>query len=71
MSRDFTPREKLMEEEGLKTTPNKLIHIGNPIQFDTDLFQKQLDKLMLAAYDNSESITGMVREMVPTYKERG
>ena len=63
--------EKLMEEEGLKTTPNKLIHIGNPIQFDTDLFQKQLDKLMLAAYDNSESITGMVREMVPTYKERG
>ena len=63
--------EKLMEEEGLKTTPNKLIHIGNPIQFDTDLFQKQLDKLMLAAYENSEAITEMVREMVPTYKERG
>ena len=63
--------EKLMEEEGLKTTPNKLIHIGNPIQFDTDLFQKQLDKLMLAAYENSETITEMVREMVPTYKERG
>ncbi len=63
--------EKLMEEEGLKTTPNKLIHIGNPIQFDTDLFQKQLDELMLAAYENSEAITDKVREMVPTYKERG
>lgn len=63
--------EKLMEEEGLKTTPNKLIHIGNPIQFDTDLFQKQLDQLMLAAYENSETITEMVRKMVPTYKERG
>ena len=60
--------EKLMEEEGLKTTPNKLIHIGNPIKFDTDLFQKQLDELMLAAYENSESVTDMVKEMVPTYK---
>ncbi len=67
--------EKLMEEEGLKTTPNKLIHIGNPIQFDTDLFQSQLNKLMLAAYENSETITEKVKEMVPTYKagnqERG
>lgn len=63
--------EKLMEEEGLKTTPNKLIHIGNPIQFDSDLFRKQLDELMLAAYENSETITEKVREMVPTYKERG
>ena len=60
--------EKLMEEEGMKTTPNKLIHIGNPIQFDTDLFQKQLGELMLAAYENTEKITDMVKEMVPTYK---
>ncbi len=67
--------EKLMEEEGLKTTPNKLIHIGNPIHFDTDLFQSQLNELMLAAYENSETITEKVKEMVPTYKagnkERG
>ena len=28
--------EKLMSEEGLKTTPNHLIHIGSPIPFDTD-----------------------------------
>lgn len=60
--------EKLMEEEGLQTTPNKLIHIGNPVQFDTDLFQKQLDELMRAAYENSPEITAMVRKMVPTYK---
>lgn len=62
--------EKLMEEEGLKTTPNKLIHIGNPIEFDTDLFQKQLDELMLAAYENNSDITEMVKEMVPTYKAK-
>lgn len=60
--------EKLMEEEGMRTTPNKLIHIGNPIQFDTDLFQKQLDELMLSAYENDENIAELVKEMVPTYK---
>ncbi len=62
--------EKLMEEEGLQTTPNKLIHIGNPIEFDTDLFQKQLDELMLAAYKNSDNVAEMVKEMVPTYKTK-
>ena len=60
--------EKLMEEEGMKTTPNKLIHIGNPIQFDTELFQKQIDELMLSAYENNESIAELVKKMVPTYK---
>ena len=60
--------EKLMEEEGLKTTPNKLIHIGNPIMFDTDAFQKELEELMLAAYENSDSVAELVQKMVPTYK---
>ncbi len=60
--------EKLMEEEGLQRTPNKLIHIGTPIQFDTDLFQKQLDELMQAAYENNPEITEKVKEMVPTYR---
>lgn len=60
--------EKLMEEEGLKTTQNKLIHIGTPIKFDTDLFQRQLDELMLAAYENTDAISDKVKEMVPTFK---
>ncbi|MBQ3006137.1 MAG: polysaccharide biosynthesis protein [Clostridia bacterium] len=60
--------EKLMEEEGLQTTPNKLIHIGNPIQFDIDLFHRQLEELMLSAYENRCDINEKVREMVPTYK---
>ena len=34
--------EKLMSEEGLRTTPNQLIHIGSPIRFDTDVFLRQL-----------------------------
>ena len=61
--------EKLMEEEGLKTTPNKLIHIGCPIPFDVDGFYGQLGSLMTAAYANDENIRKYVREMVSTYKE--
>ena len=34
--------EKLMAEEGLRTTDNQLIHIGCPIPFDADLFLEQL-----------------------------
>ena len=59
--------EKLMDEEGMEKTPNSLIHIGSPIPFDTDKFLVDLEKLMLAAYDNDSDIASMVAEMVPTY----
>lgn len=59
--------EKLMAEEGLKRTPNKLIHIGNPIPFDTVEFRAQLEELMTAAYDNDDDIRTIVEKMVPTY----
>ena len=60
--------EKLMSEEGLKTTPNKLIHIGSPIPFDTDEFLSQLQLLMNAAYDGREDdIRSLVTKVVPTY----
>ena len=59
--------EKLMAEEGLKRTPNKLIHIGNPIPFDTAEFRAQLEELMTAAYDNDDDIRAIVEKMVPTY----
>ena len=59
--------EKLMAEEGLKRTPNKLIHIGNPIPFDTAEFRAQLEDLMTAAYDNDDDIRTIVEKMVPTY----
>ena len=59
--------EKLMAEEGMKKTDNELIHIGNPIPFDTDRFLSQLQTLMDAAYRNDETICQLVEEMVPTY----
>ncbi len=59
--------EKLMAEEGLRKTENDLIHIGNPISFDNDLFLNQLSGLMMAAYSNKKDIRERVAEMVHTY----
>ena len=59
--------EKLMAEEGLRKTENKLIHIGCPIPFDTDEFLHSLDGLMLAAYDNRRDVKERVAEIVTTY----
>ena len=59
--------EKLMAEEGMKKTPNELIHIGNPIPFDTEAFLLQLRQLMQAAYENDDSIREAVAALVPTY----
>ena len=56
-----------MAEEGLKTTPNKLIHIGCPIPFDSDEFLKQMEVLTERAYENDEKIREYVQEMVSTY----
>ncbi len=64
--------EKLMSEEGLRTTPNHLIHIGNPIPFDMDEFLRQLKVLMNAAYDGREDmIRELVKEVVPTFNPAG
>ena len=64
--------EKLMSEEGLRTTPNHLIHIGNPIPFDTDTFLSQLQMLMEAAYAGKEDeIRSLVEKVVTTYHPAG
>ncbi len=61
--------EKLMAEEGMKTTPNKLIHIGKPIPFDTERFMKEMEQLACASYNNQEDIYKLVKMVVPTYKK--
>ena len=60
--------ERLMAEEGLKTTPNGMISIARPILFDDEQFFKSLDKLYTAAYAENEQMKDMVAELVPTYK---
>ena len=59
--------EKLMAEEGLQTTPNRLIHIAKPIPFDVEAFMKQVEILAEASYTNSQNIKQLVSEIVPTY----
>jgi len=59
--------EKLMEEEGLGTTPNHLIHIGKPIGFDADRFLEQLETLMHACSEEREDVRRLVAEVVQTY----
>lgn len=43
--------DKLMAEEGLKKTDNDLIHIGQPIPFDTEKFLRQLETLAAESYE--------------------
>ena len=63
--------EKLMAEEGMQTTPNKLIHIGVPIEFDVDGFYKELHEAMLVAYNDDEQGTiEWVKKIVPTYQNQ-
>ena len=59
--------ERLMEEEGMKTTPNKLISIGKPLDIPKS-FLDDLDELIKAAYKNSDDIKDRVAKIVTTYK---
>ena len=60
--------EKLMAEEGLQKTENEKIHIGKPIPFDVDVFFKDLDALMYAAYSNKKDIRSLIGKVVSTYR---
>lgn len=59
--------EILMDEEGLRSTPNQLIHIGKPIEINEEEFSKDLDRLNAACRDNSSQIRSIISEIVPTY----
>lgn len=62
--------ELLMEEEGLRDTDNKLIHIGRPIEMDEEKFKSELDEIIGLAFTepSGEEIRRAIRRIVPTYK---
>ena len=62
--------ELLMSEEGLKSTANRLIHIGKPIDIDEDKFYSQLEELKKAAFDENSDIRALVKEIVTTYNPK-
>ncbi|MCD8241626.1 MAG: polysaccharide biosynthesis protein [Lachnospiraceae bacterium] len=59
--------ELLMSEEGLTGTENELIHIGKPIEFDEEEFERQLAELDELSRQDSPRIKEKVMEIVPTY----
>ena len=61
--------EMLMDEEGLRSTANQLIHIGNPLKIDEERFEKQLTDLDTACNNNSPEIFNIVTDVVPTYRK--
>ena len=62
--------ELLMDEEGLKETENKLIHIGKPIEMNDEWFYYMLRELERASVSESDRIRELVSQMVPTYQFR-
>ena len=61
--------ELLMNEEGMKKTENEKIYIGNPIRFDQEEFNFQLQALYECSQNNDKvAIEGTLAKMVPTFK---
>ncbi len=60
--------ERLMSEEGLQTTPNGLINIAKPLDFDEAALFSDLDALYEKAYEETDEMKELVHKLVPTYK---
>ena len=59
--------ERLMAEEGLQKTANGLINIAQPIPIDEENFWESIEKLNVAAHEETEQMKEWVKELVPTY----
>ena len=60
--------ELLMDEEGLKKTANRMIFIGKPLEYDTEIFSEQLEQLILEAQKESKDIRHSIKNIVDTYQ---
>ena len=59
--------ERLMDEEGLRRTENKLISIAEPIDMDDEAFAQQLTRLDALSKNEDPAIREAVAACVPTY----
>ena len=62
--------ELLMAEEGLQSTTNDLIFIGQPIELDDMEFLDHLDQLIQTAYQNGDSIKTAIKKICDTYQPK-
>ncbi len=59
--------EKLLSEEGLTRTKNRLIHIGHPIDIDEDKLFSILEEMHKDMSNDSYDMRSLVKQIVPTY----
>ncbi|MDD6919643.1 MAG: nucleoside-diphosphate sugar epimerase/dehydratase [Eubacteriales bacterium] len=59
--------ELLMDEEGLESTENELIHIGKPLNFDKTEFLEKMTLLEEQLDNEDYDIRPLVKEIVSTY----
>ncbi len=63
--------ELLMNEEGLKSTKNNSIFIGNQIQIDEESFIPQLNKIIgIAGNNDADGVISALKELVPTFEHK-
>lgn len=69
------PGEKLYEElimsdekDGLSVTYHDKIFITKPIEYDFDLFKKQLEKLYYVVYEKPSDVLEILHEILPNFK---
>lgn len=60
--------ELLMDEEGLRETPNRKIFIGKQIELDEKEFLRNIERLRnVAAANDADGVVSALREIVPTF----
>ncbi len=62
--------ELLMDEEGLQSTDNELIHIGKPIDVDEEELFAKLEVLHDVCFNEKEGVYELVHDLVPTFTGR-
>lgn len=63
--------ELLLDEEGMRDTANKMIHIGKPIELNEHEFFTQLKELKDECQIESSDIRPLIKRIVPTYHNTG
>lgn len=63
--------ELLMDEEGMRDTANRMIHIGRPIEVDEQEFFEQLKELKDECQIETSDIRPLIQKIVPTYHYGG
>ena len=59
--------ERLMAEEGLQKTANEMISIGKPLDIDEKNLFSKVNEMYVEAYNETDKMKELVKELVPTY----